>query len=317
MNAVQTDAVLQVDSLRKEFDDLVAVADISFAVPEGEIFGFLGPNGAGKTTSISMICGLLAPTAGEILVGGRSVLSDPREVKAMMGVVPQEVAIYEELSARENLVFWGGIFGLKGAELATRVDRLLVQVGLDDRAKEPTKNFSGGMKRRLNLAMGLINDPRLILLDEPTVGIDPQARRKILDVVKDLTDEGRTVIYTTHYLEEAEELCDRVAIIDHGKILAMGTVPDLQTQLGEGSLLTVQGAFAGSELTATVDAIEGLMPIEIADDRAMLLVARDGPGVSACLENLFSRGMTFDDISIKEPNLEDLFLKLTGRELRN
>jgi ABC-2 type transport system ATP-binding protein len=310
-------AVLKVESLRKEFGDLVAVADIQFEVPEGEIFGFLGPNGAGKTTSISMICGLLKPTAGEILVDGRSVLTHPREVKSRMGVVPQEVAIYEELSARENLVFWGGIFGLKGADLASRVDRLLEQVGLDDRAKEPTKNFSGGMKRRLNLAMGLVNDPRLILLDEPTVGIDPQARRKILDVVQALTAEGRTVIYTTHYLEEAEELCDRVAIIDHGSILAMGTVPELQTQLGEGSLLTVQGRFAGADLAARIAGIEGLLPIEIDDDRAMLLVARDGPGVSASLEGLFSRGLTFDDISIKEPNLEDLFLKLTGRELRN
>jgi ABC-2 type transport system ATP-binding protein len=310
-------AVLQVDSLRKEFGELTAVADISFEVLEGEIFGFLGPNGAGKTTSISMICGLLKPTAGEIFVCGKSVLSHPREVKAMMGVVPQEVAIYEELSARENLVFWGGIFGLKGKALNTRVDKLLEQVGLDDRAKEPTKNFSGGMKRRLNLAMGLINEPRLILLDEPTVGIDPQARIKILDVVKAIAAEGRTVIYTTHYLEEAEELCDRVAIIDHGKILSLGTVPELQTQLGEGSLLTVQGSFSGRSLTEAVDGVEGLRPIEIEEGRAMLLVTTEGPGISHCLESLFSKGMTFDDITIKEPNLEDLFLKLTGRELRN
>jgi ABC-2 type transport system ATP-binding protein len=310
-------AVLQVDSLRKEFGELTAVADISFEVLEGEIFGFLGPNGAGKTTSISMICGLLKPTAGEIFVCGKSVLSHPREVKAMMGVVPQEVAIYEELSARENLVFWGGIFGLKGKALNTRVDKLLEQVGLDDRAKEPTKNFSGGMKRRLNLAMGLINEPRLILLDEPTVGIDPQARIKILDVVKAIVAEGRTVIYTTHYLEEAEELCDRVAIIDHGKILSLGTVPELQTQLGEGSLLTVQGSFSGRSLTEAVDGVEGLRPIEIEEGRAMLLVTTEGPGISHCLESLFSKGMTFDDITIKEPNLEDLFLKLTGRELRN
>lgn len=310
-------AVLQVDSLRKEFGELTAVADISFEVLEGEIFGFLGPNGAGKTTSISMICGLLEPTAGEVLVCGKSVLSHPREVKAMMGVVPQEVAIYEELSARENLVFWGGIFGLKGKELNKRVDKLLEQVGLDDRAKEPTKNFSGGMKRRLNLAMGLINEPRLILLDEPTVGIDPQARIKILEVVKAIVAEGRTVIYTTHYLEEAEELCDRVAIIDHGKILSLGTVPELQTQLGEGSLLTVQGSFNGRSLTEAVEGVEGLRPIEIEEGRAMLLVASEGPGISHCLESLFSKGMTFDDISIKEPNLEDLFLKLTGRELRN
>jgi len=310
-------AVLEVKSLRKEFGDLVAVDGISFDIQEGEIFGFLGPNGAGKTTSISMICGLLTPTAGEVFVEGVSILKNPREVKKRLGVVPQEVAIYEELSARENLAFWGGIFGMRGGELNSRVDELLEQVGLEDRAKEPTKNFSGGMKRRLNLALGLVHNPKLILLDEPTVGIDPQARRNILDVVRSIVSTGRTVLYTTHYLEEAEELCDRLAIIDHGKILSQGTVADLKTQLGEGSLLTVQGDFQAAVLNEAVATVEGLMPIEIDDKRAMLLVTRDGPGISHSLESLFSSGLTFDDISIKEPNLEDLFLKLTGRELRN
>jgi len=310
-------AVLEVKSLRKEFGDLVAVDGISFDIQEGEIFGFLGPNGAGKTTSISMICGLLTPTAGEIFVEGVSILKNPREVKKRLGVVPQEVAIYEELSARENLSFWGGIFGMRGGHLRSRVDELLEQVGLEDRAKEPTKNFSGGMKRRLNLALGLVHDPKLILLDEPTVGIDPQARRNILEVVRNIVTRGRTVLYTTHYLEEAEELCDRLAIIDHGKILSQGTVGELKTQLGEGSLLTVQGNFPAAELSEAVTTVEGLLPIEIDDKRAMLLVARDGPGVSHSLEGLFARGLTFDDITIKEPNLEDLFLKLTGRELRN
>lgn len=309
--------VLEVKSLRKEFGEITAVDGISFEVTEGEIFGFLGPNGAGKTTSISMICGLLKPTGGEVHVLGKSILKHPREVKRHLGVVPQEVAIYEELSARQNLSFWGGIFGLKGAELRQRVDELLEQVGLEDRAGEPTKNFSGGMKRRLNLAMGLVHDPKLILLDEPTVGIDPQARHKILDIVKSITAGGRTVLYTTHYLEEAEELCDRVAIMDHGKILALGTVAELQNQLGEGSLLTVQGDLAGTVLHEAVANVDGLLPIEIDDRRAMLLVTREGPGVSRCLESLFDRGLTFDDITIKKPNLEDLFLKLTGRELRN
>ena len=310
-------AVLEVKDLRKEFGDLTAVDGISFDIQEGEIFGFLGPNGAGKTTSISMICGLLKPTAGEVFVEGVSILKNPREVKKRLGVVPQEVAIYEELSARENLSFWGGIFGMGGGGLKNRVDELLEQVGLEDRAKEPTKNFSGGMKRRLNLALGLVHDPKLILLDEPTVGIDPQARRNILDVVKAIAADGRTVLYTTHYLEEAEELCDRLAIIDHGKILSQGTVGELKTQLGEGSLLTVQGDFPAAALSEAVTGVEGLLPIEIDDNRAMLLVSRDGPGVSHSLEGLFSRGLTFDDITIKEPNLEDLFLKLTGRELRN
>ncbi|MGD9546392.1 MAG: ABC transporter ATP-binding protein [Candidatus Krumholzibacteriia bacterium] len=309
--------VLEVRALRKVFGDLTAVDGISFTVNEGEIYGFLGPNGAGKTTSISMICGLLEPTEGEVLVQGIGIRENPREVKRRLGVVPQEVAVYEELSARQNLDFWGGIFGLRGGILKRRVAELLEQVGLEDRADEPVKNFSGGMKRRLNLAMGLVHDPQLILLDEPTVGIDPQARHKILDIVKEVVAQGRTVLYTTHYLEEAEDLCDRLAVIDHGRILAEGTVDQLKAQLGEGSLLTVQGQFSAAALTAAAARVAGLQPVEIADGRGMLMVGNGGPGVSHTLEGLFSAGLTFDDINIKEPNLEDLFLKLTGRELRD
>ncbi len=309
--------VLEVRDLHKVFGDLTAVDGISFSVNEGEIYGFLGPNGAGKTTSISMICGLLPPTEGEVLVMGLSIAEDPRGVKRLLGVVPQEVAVYEELSARMNLEFWGGIYGLKGKALRERVNGLLAQVGLDDRAAEPVKNFSGGMKRRLNLAMGLVHDPQLILLDEPTVGIDPQARHKILDIVKQIAADGRTVLYTTHYLEEAEDLCDRLAIIDHGSILAEGTVAELKAKLGEGSLLTVQGGFKAPELAAAAGAVAGLQPVEIIDGRGMLVVGRDGPGVSNALSGLFQAGLAFDDITIKEPNLEDLFLNLTGRELRD
>ena len=309
--------VLEVRSLRKNFGELTAVDGISFSVREGEIFGFLGPNGAGKTTTISMICGLLSPDEGEVLVDGRSLRDEPREVKRLLGMVPQDVAVYGELSARQNLSFWGGIFGLRGAALRSRIDELLLQVGLEDRDRDPVKNFSGGMKRRLNLAMGLVHDPRLILLDEPTVGIDPQARRKILDIVRQIVGTGRTVLYTTHYLEEAEELCDRLAIIDHGRILALGTVDEPKAQLGEGSLLTVQGDFAAARLHAAATAVEGLVPLEIGDGRAMLMVSRGGSGVSHALEALIAGGLTFEDIAIKEPNLEDLFLKLTGRELRD
>ena len=309
--------VLVVENLRKSFGDLVAVGGISFSVREGEIFGFLGPNGAGKTTTISMICGLLRPDDGEIRVDGLSIVDHPREVKQQLGVVPQEVAVYEELSARQNLEFWGGIYGLKGKDLGARIDELLVQVGLEDRAKEPVKNFSGGMKRRLNLAMGIIHRPRLILLDEPTVGIDPQARHKILEVVENLTDEGHTVLYTTHYLEEAESLCDRLAIIDHGTIHAEGTIQDLKAQLGEGTLLTVQGSFDEADMLGTLAGMEGLHPVEVVDGRAMLLVPRESRGVAPALESLYGAGLQLNDVLIKEPNLEDLFLKLTGRELRD
>jgi ABC-2 type transport system ATP-binding protein len=309
--------VLEVENLRKTFGDLVAVDGISFSVKEGEIFGFLGPNGAGKTTTISMICGLLQPSDGEIRVEGLALAENAREVKRRLGVVPQEVAVYSELSARENLHFWGGIYGLKGNELRERVEEMLVQVGLEERAKEPVKNFSGGMKRRLNLAMGLIHRPKLILLDEPTVGIDPQARHKILDIVETITKSGQTVLYTTHYLEEAESFCDRLAIIDHGKILAEGTVEQLKAQVGEGTLLTVKGEFSAPGLREIVSGLSGLQAVEIGDGHAMLLVPRESRGVAPALEGLYGAGLHLDDVLIKEPNLEDLFLRLTGRELRD
>ncbi len=310
-------AVLTVENLRKSFSEVRAVDGIDFEVAEGEIFGFLGPNGAGKTTTISMIAGLLRPDDGEVRVDGLSIADHPRQVKEKLGVVPQEVAVYPELSARENLRFWGGIYGMKGKTLADRVEELLAEVGLEDRADEPVKRFSGGMKRRLNLAMGLVHRPRLILLDEPTVGIDPQARKKILDIVEDITRSGQTVLYTTHYLEEAESFCDRLAIIDHGRILAEGTISELKSQLGDGSLLTVQGSFSEQEFRRILADMEGLQPVEISDGRAMLLVPRGSRGVGAALESLYGAGLHLEDVLIKEPNLEDLFLKLTGRELRD
>lgn len=310
-------AVLSVENLRKRFGDVTAVDGIGFEVTEGEIFGFLGPNGAGKTTTISMIAGLLRPDDGEIRVDGLSIGEHPREVKQRLGVVPQEVAVYAELSAKENLEFWGGIYGLKGAQLRQRVQEMLEQVGLEERAKNPVKQYSGGMKRRLNLAMGLIHRPKLILLDEPTVGIDPQARHKILEIVEKITRTGQTVLYTTHYLEEAESFCDRLAIIDHGKILAEGSIAQLKAQLGEGSLLTVQGNFDEQGFRDILTGLEGLQPVEITDGRAMLLVPRESRGVAPALENLYGAGLHLDDVLIKEPNLEDLFLKLTGRELRD
>ncbi len=309
--------MLEVRDLRKKFGGLTAVDGISFDVREGEIYGLLGPNGAGKTTCISMICGLLAPDAGTIKVDGIPLDQNPREVKRRLGVVPQETAIYMDLSARENLHFWGGIYGMRGPALRSRIDELLALVGLDDRAKEPVKNFSGGMKRRLNLALGMIHDPRLLLLDEPTTGIDPQARVNILDIVRDIVKRGRTVLYTTHYLEEAEELCHRLAIMDHGRLLVQGTIPELKAHLGEGTLLTLSGGFSEATVMAAVETIAGLVPIEVQAGRAMLSVRRDGAGVSRTLEALYARDLQLDDVSIKEPNLEDLFLKLTGRELRD
>lgn len=309
--------MLQVQNLAKTYGEIRAVDGVSFTVDAGRIFGLLGPNGAGKTTTIAMIAGLVPPAAGSVRVDGLDLKTRPAEVKRRLGVVPQEIALYEDLTARENLDFWGGIYGLRGKALAARRDELLTLVGLADRAREPVRNFSGGMKRRLNLALGLVHKPKLILLDEPTVGIDPQARINVLDVVRGLTRDGAAVLYTTHYLEEAEGLCDELAIMDHGKIHAQGSIDALKAELGEGSVILLQGGFAKEDAAGVVERSDDLRALEIDDGRALLNVPRGRAGVGAALEALYQSGLHLSDVTVKEPNLQDLFLKLTGRELRD
>jgi ABC-2 type transport system ATP-binding protein len=309
--------MLEVSDLSKSFGDLRAVNHVSFGCTGGEIFGLLGPNGAGKTTTISMIAGLLPADAGHVRVEGMDISQRPADVKRLLGVVPQEIALYEDLTARENLDFWGGVYGMSGRVLAARRDELLELVDLIDRAGDRVREFSGGMKRRLNLALGLVHEPRLILLDEPTVGIDPQARINILDVVRNLVAQGTSVLYTTHYLEEAEALCDRLAIMDHGSILAMGTIEELKSELGEGSLVTLTGIDRPETLAGIADRTEGLSLIELGDERAMLSVAGGAAGLGPALEALYGGGLAPAQVQIKEPSLEDLFIKLTGRELRD
>jgi ABC-2 type transport system ATP-binding protein len=309
--------MLQIQNLAKSYGEIRAVDGVSFSVNSGRIFGLLGPNGAGKTTTIAMVCGLVPPAAGSITVDGLDIKTQPAAVKRRLGVVPQEVALYEDLTARENLDFWGGIYGLRGKALAARRDELLTLVGLADRAHEPLRNFSGGMKRRLNLALGLVHGPKLILLDEPTVGIDPQARINVLDVVRGLARDGAAVLYTTHYLEEAENLCDELAIMDHGKIHAQGSIDALKSELGEGSVIVIQGGFSKEDAAVVVERCDDLRPLEIDDGRALLNAPRGRTGVGAALETLYQSGLQLTDVTVKEPNLEDLFLKLTGRELRD
>ena len=231
--------MIHVEELQKSYGSLRAVDSISFDVPEGELFGFLGPNGAGKTTTLSMLSGLLKPDNGRVSIGGIDVWRTPKAAKRILGLVPQDIALYEELTARENLKFWGSLFGLPKAELNANIDLWLERVGLKDRAKEAVSKFSGGMKRRLNLAIGLVHNPKVVLLDEPTVGIDPQARNNILDIIREIAKEGTTILFTTHHLEEAEALCDRIAIMDHGKILETGSVEELAKGVGDGNILTV------------------------------------------------------------------------------
>jgi len=309
--------MIQVKALSKRYGDLQAVDRISFEVREGEIYGLLGPNGAGKTTTLSMVSGLLQPDEGSVLYGGVDLATDPLGVKQDLGVVPQEVALYEELTARENLRFWGGLYGLGGAKLKEAVNAGLDLVGLTGRADDKVKTFSGGMKRRLNLSMGLVHRPRVVMMDEPTVGIDPQARANILDVIRDIVKAGTTVLYTTHYLEEAEEFCDRIAIMDHGKILAEGTLDELKRMLGEGEIVTVRGTFDPDRARDDLQELDSVHVISADENQLVLSAAGDGAGAVKLLSKILDGGLDVDGVSIQPPSLNGLFLKLTGRELRD
>jgi linearmycin/streptolysin S transport system ATP-binding protein len=315
---ISPEAVLiQIERLRKCYEELVAVDDISFDVRDGEIFGLLGPNGAGKTTTISMICGVLKPDGGRVIVDESNIWLEPKKVKMHLGVVPQEIAVYEDLTARDNLSFWGSLYGLSGSELTRRIDETLDRVGLAERTDDKVKTFSGGMKRRLNLSMGLLHRPKFLLLDEPTVGIDPQARLNILDVIREVAAAGTTVLYTTHYMDEAEQLCDRIAIIDHGKILALGTLAELTKRAGEAEVLRLTGPFDDESLRERLAAIPGARILGLGDGSAVLAIESEGPGLLEILPLVLEADLGIEDVSIQRPNLQSVFIALTGRELRD
>ena len=312
-------SILEVHDLVKKYGDLEAVKGISFDIQEGEVFSLLGPNGAGKTTTISVLSTLFAPTSGDAIVGGHSVTKEPMAVRDLIGVVPQDLAIYDDLTASENLSFWGQMYGLSGKALKGRIAEVLDQIGLVERAKDRVKTYSGGMKRRVNIGVGLLHRPRLLFMDEPTVGIDPQSRRAILDSVKDLNQRGMTVLYTTHYMEEAQELSDRVGIIDHGELIALGTQAQLTREVGENDTLVLHLA-EGDDGAALADAARQLPGVLHADvtDQAVTIIAPEAeevlaPAVSAANEV----GVKIRTVNIQEPNLEAVFLHLTGRGLRD
>jgi ABC-2 type transport system ATP-binding protein len=309
--------MIEVEHLRKSFGALVAVDNVSFSVSEGEIFGLLGPNGAGKTTSINMICGVLKPESGRVLIGGRDIWLEPKTVKQQLGVVPQEIAVYEDLSARDNLNFWASLYGHSGQSLRSRVNDALTLVGLADRAGDKVKGFSGGMKRRLNLCMGLIHRPQVLLLDEPTVGIDPQARLNILEVVRQVAAAGTTVLYTTHYMDEAQELCDRIAIIDHGKVLTVGTLDELTKLAGEAEVLRLTGPFDDPTVRDRLTTLEGVRILKADEKLAVLSVDAQGPGLLEVLPAILGADLGVEDVSIQQPNLQSVFISLTGKELRD
>ena len=312
-------AILQVQNLVKKYGDFTAVKGISFDIEEGEIFSLLGPNGAGKTTTISMLSTLYTPTSGDAVIGGHSVTKDPMAVRHVIGVVPQDIALYEDLTAQENLIFWGQMYGLGGKPLASRVAEVLEQIGLTDKAKNRVKTYSGGMKRRVNIGVGLLHRPRLLFMDEPTVGIDPQSRRAILDTVKDLNKQGMTLLYTTHYMEEAEELSDRVGIIDHGELIAIGTQKELTQQVGETETLILHVG-ESDDPQALADSLKGIKDILEANatDHEVSIITPDAEEVLASVVSKANeRGIKIRSIDIREPNLEAVFLHLTGRALRD
>ena len=310
---------LKATGLTKRFGERLAVDDVSFTITPGETYGLLGPNGAGKTTAISIICGLLPADGGTVEVSGLPVDTSSVEARRHIGYVPQEIAVYPDLSAVENLRFFGKLQGLSGRELSRRTDEVLEILGLEDRAKDRVKQYSGGMQRRLNIGLGLLHEPDLLVLDEPTVGVDPQSRNAILDSVEALSVRGMALLYTTHYMEEAERLCDRVGILDDGRLIAEGTRRELVGRIGELDRIRLELA-GGVGRAVDLQPIERLVGVDrvVHDgDRADVYVDEAATRLTGVLEAVAATGGTVRSVEVAEPDLEAVFLHLTGKALRD
>ena len=309
--------IVEATGLRKRFGDIEAVKGVSFWIEAGETYGLLGPNGAGKTTTISMVAGLLERDGGDVVVAGQMIDPSVTAPRATIGLVPQELAIYPDLTGRENLRFFGKLYGMGGKTLERRVEEVLDVIGLTERADDHADDYSGGMKRRLNIGIGLLHEPSLLILDEPTVGVDPQSRNAILESVEALSAEGRAVLYTTHYMEEAERLCDRVAILDEGEIKAEGTRSELVGLVGERDRIRMEGTGVTEGLIAAFQDLAGMAEVRIADHIVEVFVTDAASLLPDVLRRAADGGMAVSRVEVVEPDLEAVFLHLTGKALRD
>ncbi|GIN89803.1 antibiotic ABC transporter ATP-binding protein [Siminovitchia terrae] len=309
--------ILEIHDLTKKFGDFIAVDDMSLSISEGEIFGFLGSNGAGKSTAINMITGLLRKNKGSIKILGKETSKHSEFIKKHIGLVPQELAIYEDLSAYENVKFFAGLYGLRGQELEERTVEALEFVGLAEKKKSYPKTFSGGMKRRLNIACAIAHQPKLIIMDEPTVGIDPQSRNYILASVRKLNEMGCTIIYTSHYMEEVEEICTRIAIIDHGKIIAEGTKEQLKSLITDFKVIFIEVKSSDKIDVEAIHGIQGVANVKVVENTVQIHTELGVNNLNQIIAYFINHRIEIRSLDEKEPNLETVFLTLTGRNLRD
>ncbi|MCX7749892.1 MAG: ABC transporter ATP-binding protein [Clostridia bacterium] len=310
-------SIVKVKNLIKRFGQNLAVDNLSLCIDKGEIFGLVGPNGAGKSTTIKMLVGLLKPDSGEILIDDKNIATHAMHVKKRIGLVPQDLAIYENISAIENVKYFGSLYGLYGRALEDLSEEALEFVGLLDRKREKPKRFSGGMKRRLNIACSIVHKPKLIIMDEPTVGIDTQSRNYILESVKDLNSKGTGIVYTSHYMEEVEAICDCIGIIDMGKLIAVGGKEELKMLLDSDETITIETRDIPESTLNLIRQAEGVTSASISGSHILIHTLDVQRYLQGILNTLNQMEIKIVDISIKKPNLEDVFLSLTGRKLRD
>jgi ABC-2 type transport system ATP-binding protein len=309
--------ILEVKNLVKRYKNLLAVDNVNLAINEGEIFGLLGPNGAGKTTTIRMITGLAKSDSGEIKVLGKNFKEHDMEIRKNIGIVPQDIAVFDDLTAQENLHYFGRLYGLKGAELKENIDSALEFTGLTDRRKNYPKTFSGGMKRRLNIACAIVHKPKLIIMDEPTVGIDPQSRNHILNSVRELNKMGSTIIYTSHYMEEVEELCTKLVIMDQGKVIAKGTKEELKSLVAVDEKISIELSSVSYSIIEAIKKIQGVKDCVINGRQLTVISSRHSKNLGKIIDKITELDTEILSLNVEKPNLENVFLTLTGKKLRD